>query len=58
MKREWVVGLGVLVREGRFEDEAEDVILKDFKGFLMLIRHTFEKHRIQTARVRFWRWKL
>ena len=28
VKRECVVGLGVVVREGRFEEEAEDVMVE------------------------------
>lgn len=32
MKREWVVGFGVLVRDGMFEDGAEDVIVGEISG--------------------------
>ncbi len=37
MKRAWVVGLGVLVRDGMFEDEAEDVIVGEC-GWLLTRR--------------------
>lgn len=43
MKREWVVGFGVVVREGMFEEEAEDGIVGDRGRFFISIASGHER---------------
>jgi len=53
VKRECVVGFGVLVRDGMFEDEAEDVIVGDFGRLLaVMVPHGLPAARVGLGRSR------